>query len=95
MAPQGDTKSMTLRIDETLAERVRTIAEVEETTVSDVIRDALAEHVERRRSDPGVSDDAQAQPSAPSGTAEHARRRLSDLSRTRRCACHRVRGSRA
>ena len=52
MAPQGDTKSMTLRIDETLAERVRTIAEVEETTVSDVIRDALAEHVERRRSDP-------------------------------------------
>ena len=51
MAPQGDTKSMTLRIDETLAERVRAIAEVEETTVSDVIRDALAEHVERRRSD--------------------------------------------
>ena len=43
---------MTLRIDETLAERVRTIAEVEEATVSDVIRDALAEHVERRRSDP-------------------------------------------
>ena len=52
MASQGDTKSMTLRIDETLAERVRTIAEVEETTVSDVIRDALAEHVERRRRDP-------------------------------------------
>ena len=41
-----------MRIDETLAERVRTIAEVEEATVSDVIRDALAEHVERRRSDP-------------------------------------------
>jgi predicted transcriptional regulator len=52
MAPQGDTKSMTLRIDENLAERVRTIAEVEDTTVSDVIRDALAEHVERRRRDP-------------------------------------------
>ena len=52
MAPQGDTKSMTLRIDEKLAERVRTIAEVEDTTVSDVIRDALAEHVERRRRDP-------------------------------------------
>ena len=42
MAPQGDAKSMTLRIDENLAERVRTIAEVEETTVSDVIRSALA-----------------------------------------------------
>ena len=52
MALQGDTKSMTLRIDEALAEKVRTIAEVEETTVSDVIRDALAEHVERRRRDP-------------------------------------------
>ena len=52
MAPQGDAKSMTLRIDENLAERVRTIAEIEETTVSDVIRDALAEHVERRRCDP-------------------------------------------
>ena len=52
MAPQGDTKSMTLRIDGNLAERVRTVAEVEETTVSDVIRDALAEHVERRRRDP-------------------------------------------
>ena len=52
MAPQGEIKNMTLRIDENLAERVRTIAEVEETTVSDVIRDALAEHVERRRRDP-------------------------------------------
>ena len=52
MAPQGDTKNMTLRIDEILAERVWTIAEVEDTTVSDVIRDALAEHVERRRRDP-------------------------------------------
>ena len=52
MASKGDTKSMTLRIDENLAERVRTIAEVEDTTVSDVIRDALAEHVERRRRDP-------------------------------------------
>ena len=52
MASQGDTKSMTLRIDEALAEKVRTIAEVEESTVSDVIRDALAEHVERRRRDP-------------------------------------------
>ena len=52
MAPQGDTKSMTLRIDENLAERVRTIAEVEGSSVSDVIRDALAEHVESRRRDP-------------------------------------------
>ena len=48
----ADTKNMTLRMDERLAEKVQTIAEVEGTTVSDVIRDALAEHVERRRRDP-------------------------------------------
>ena len=52
MAPQRDTKNMTLRMDEGLAGKVRTIAEVEGTSVSDVIRDALAEHVERRRRDP-------------------------------------------
>ena len=48
----ADTKSMTLRMDERLADKVQTIAEVEGSTVSDVIRDALAEHVERRRRDP-------------------------------------------
>ena len=46
------TKNMTLRMDERLAEKVQTIADVEGTTVSSVIRDALAEHVERRRRDP-------------------------------------------
>ena len=48
----ADTKNMTLRMDERLAEKVQTIADVEGTTVSEVIRDALAEHVERRRRDP-------------------------------------------
>ena len=48
----ADTKNMTLRMDERLAEKVQTIADVEGTTVSNVIRDALAEHVERRRRDP-------------------------------------------
>ena len=48
----ANTKSMTLRMDERLAEKVQSIAEVEGTTVSNVIRDALAEHVERRRRDP-------------------------------------------
>ena len=52
MAPQRDTKSMTLRVDEDLAGKVRTIADVEGTTVSEIIREALAEHVERCRSDP-------------------------------------------
>ncbi len=52
MALQGDTKSMTLRMEEDLADKVRTIAEVEETTVSNVIREALTELVEQRRNDP-------------------------------------------
>ena len=52
MASQADIKSMTLRLDGELVDKVRTIAEVEETTVSDVIRDALADHVEKRRRDP-------------------------------------------
>lgn len=52
MAAQRDTKNMTLRLDESLAENVQAIAEVEGSSVSDVIRDALTEHVERRRTDP-------------------------------------------
>lgn len=52
MASQAGIKSMTLRLDGELVDKVRTIAEVEESTVSDVIRDALADHVEKRRRDP-------------------------------------------
>lgn len=52
MALQGDTRSMTLRMEEDLADKVRTIAEVEDTTVSNVIREALTELVEQRRNDP-------------------------------------------
>jgi len=39
-------------MDEDLANKARTVAEVEGTTVSDLIRDALTEHVDRRRRDP-------------------------------------------
>lgn len=52
MASEADIKSMTLRLDGELVDKVRTIAEVEDSTVSDVIRDALADHVEKRRRDP-------------------------------------------
>lgn len=52
MPAREDTKSLTLRIDRTLADQARTVADVEGSTVSDVIRDALAVHVERRRKDP-------------------------------------------
>jgi predicted transcriptional regulator len=49
--PRG-TKSVLLRLEEDLADRLRAVAEVEDRSVSDVIRDAIAEHVERRRRDP-------------------------------------------
>ena len=52
MPTQTDTKNLTLRIDRALADQARTVADVQGSTVSDVIRDALAEHVERRRRDP-------------------------------------------
>jgi hypothetical protein len=45
-------KNMTLRMDESLADSVQAIAEVEGTTVTDVIRTALSEHVDRRKADP-------------------------------------------
>jgi predicted transcriptional regulator len=47
-----ETKNMTLRIDEGLAENVQTIAEVEGTTVTNVIRTAISEHVNSRKADP-------------------------------------------
>jgi predicted transcriptional regulator len=52
MAAAREMKNMTLRIDEGLAETVQTIAEVEGSTVSDVIRNAISEHVDRRKTDP-------------------------------------------
>lgn len=48
----GGTKNMTLRLDLELADRVQAIAEVDDITVSQVVRDALVTHVERRRQDP-------------------------------------------
>ncbi len=42
---------MMLRLDPALAERLQLVAEVEGRSVSDVIREAIAELVERRRAD--------------------------------------------
>ena len=47
-----EIKNMTLRMDEALAESVQAIAEVEGATVTDVIRTAISEHVDRRKADP-------------------------------------------
>jgi predicted DNA-binding protein len=48
--PEG-TKNILLRLDPELAERVRAVAEVEGRTVSDVVREAVANLVEQRRKD--------------------------------------------
>lgn len=48
----AEVKNMTLRMDEPLSDSVQAIAEVEGTTVTDVIRTAISEHVERRKADP-------------------------------------------
>jgi predicted transcriptional regulator len=52
MATPREMKNMTLRMDEALAENVQAIAEVEGSTVSDVIRSAISDHVDRRKADP-------------------------------------------
>ncbi len=48
----AEMKNMTLRLDESLADSVQAIAQVEDTTVTDVIRTAISEHVDRRKADP-------------------------------------------
>jgi hypothetical protein len=44
-------KAMTLRITEEQAEQLEAIARVEGATVSDVVREAVAEKIEQRRKD--------------------------------------------
>ena len=45
------TKNMLLRLDPELAERLQLVAEVEGRSISDVVREAIAELVARRRDD--------------------------------------------
>jgi predicted transcriptional regulator len=47
----GSTKNLLLRLDPDLAGRLQAVAEVEGRSVSDVVREAIAELVEQRRSD--------------------------------------------
>jgi predicted transcriptional regulator len=50
MKPEA-TKNLLLRLDPDLAERLQTIADVEGRSVSDVVREAIAELVKQRRRD--------------------------------------------
>jgi Arc/MetJ-type ribon-helix-helix transcriptional regulator len=47
----GTTKNLLLRLDPDLAERLQAIAEVEGRSVSEVVREAIAELVKQRRRD--------------------------------------------
>lgn len=46
------TKAMTIRLLTEQAEDLETVANVEQRPVSDVIRAAITEHIESRKSDP-------------------------------------------
>jgi uncharacterized protein (DUF1778 family) len=50
MKPES-TKNLLLRLDPDLAGRLQTVADVEGRSVSDVVREAIANLVEQRRSD--------------------------------------------
>ena len=43
-------KAMTLRLDKTEYERLRTLAYVEDRAVSDVVREAISEYIQRKAS---------------------------------------------
>ena len=45
-------KSMTIRLSAEQAEALETVASVEQTPISEVIRVAIAHHIESRRKDP-------------------------------------------
>jgi predicted transcriptional regulator len=48
--PTG-TKNIMLRLDPEMAERLRVVADVEGRSVSDVLREAVADLIEQRRKD--------------------------------------------
>lgn len=49
-------KAMTIRLSAEQAEALETVATVEDRPVSETIRAAIAEHIEKRRKDPGFRD---------------------------------------
>lgn len=49
-------KAMTLRLSAEQAEALETVATVEDRPVSEVIRAAISEHIEKRKKDPSFQD---------------------------------------
>ncbi len=51
-----DKKAMTIRLSADQAEELETVATVEERPISDIIRAAISEHLEKRKSDPDFQE---------------------------------------
>lgn len=49
-------KAMTIRLSPEQADALETVASVEERPISEIIRAAIAEHIESRRKDPAFRD---------------------------------------
>jgi predicted transcriptional regulator len=49
-------KSMTIRLSAEQAEALETVATVEDTPISEVIRAAIAQHIDSRKQDPRFQD---------------------------------------
>lgn len=49
-------KAMTIRLTADQAEALETVASIEDLPVSEVIRTAIAQHIDRRKSDPAFQD---------------------------------------
>ena len=49
-------KAMTIRLSSEQAEALETVATIEERPISEVIRAAIAEHIESRKNDPSFQD---------------------------------------
>lgn len=54
--PMKPSKAMTIRLTPDQAEALETVATVEDRPVSEVIRAAIAQHIENRRKDPAFQD---------------------------------------
>lgn len=56
MSPMKPAKAMTIRLSADQAEALETVATVEDLPVSEIIRAAIADHIEKRKKDPVFQD---------------------------------------
>jgi predicted transcriptional regulator len=71
-------KAMTIRLSAEQADALETVANVEQRAVSEVIRAAIAEHIEGRRRDPGFQQGLQARIERASQLLGNVRRTTED-----------------